>query len=47
MMLTIVKGPTSFKDIRKVGETQYFSFRDACFAMEFLEDDMEFIFTIK
>lgn len=47
MMLTIVKGPTSFEDIRKVGETQYFSFRDACFAMEFLEDDMEFIFAIK
>ncbi|KAI5396015.1 hypothetical protein KIW84_062278 [Lathyrus oleraceus] len=47
MMLTVVKGPTTYEDILKVGGTQYFSFRDACFAMGFLEGDKEFILAIK
>ncbi|CAK8537345.1 unnamed protein product [Lathyrus sativus] len=47
MMLTVVKGPTTYDNIHKVGGTQYFSFRDACFAMGFLEDDNEFILAIK
>ncbi|KAI5442706.1 hypothetical protein KIW84_011659 [Lathyrus oleraceus] len=47
MMLTVVKGPTTYEDIHKVGGTQYFTFRDACFAMGFLEDDREFLLSIK
>ncbi|XP_058727581.1 uncharacterized protein LOC131599128 [Vicia villosa] len=46
MMLTIVKGPKTYEDIRKVGDTQYHSFRDACFAMGFLTDDREYISAI-
>lgn len=29
MMLTVVKGPTSYEDIRKIGDTQFDTFRDA------------------
>ncbi|KAI5409398.1 hypothetical protein KIW84_054999 [Lathyrus oleraceus] len=39
MMLTVVKGTTTYEDIRKVGGTRYIRFRDACFAIGFLEDD--------
>jgi hypothetical protein len=46
-MLTVMKGPTCYDDIRKIGDTQYFSFRDACFAMGFLGDDKEYILAIK
>lgn len=47
LMLTVVKGPTSYEDIRKIGIIQYHSFRDACFAMGFLDDDKEFIGAIR
>ncbi|XP_058784184.1 uncharacterized protein LOC131658953 [Vicia villosa] len=47
MMLTVAKGPTSYKEIRKVGETQYETFREACFAMGFLDDDREYICALK
>ncbi|XP_058751494.1 uncharacterized protein LOC131624562 [Vicia villosa] len=47
MMLTVVKGPTTYEEIRKVGDRQYDSFRDACFAIGFLEDDREYIGAIK
>ncbi|CAK8536948.1 unnamed protein product [Lathyrus sativus] len=47
MMLTMIKGPTSYEEIRKAGDTQYESFRDACFAMGFLEDDRKCIMVIK
>ncbi|GAU36985.1 hypothetical protein TSUD_150210 [Trifolium subterraneum] len=47
MMLTVVKGPTCYNDIMKVGDEQYVSYRDACFAMGFLEDDRVYINAIK
>ncbi|XP_058784406.1 uncharacterized protein LOC131659198 [Vicia villosa] len=43
MMLTIVKGPKTYEDIQKVGDTQYHTFREAGFAMGFLTDDREYI----
>jgi hypothetical protein len=46
-MLTVIKGPTSYNDLMKIGDTQYTSYRDACFAMGFLEDDKEYINAIK
>lgn len=46
-MLIVVKGSTTYEEIRKVVGTQYFTFRDACFAMGFLGDDKEFILAIK
>jgi hypothetical protein len=47
MMLTVIQGATCYDDLRKIGETQYFSYRDACFAMGFLEDDRVYITAIK
>ncbi|XP_058732927.1 uncharacterized protein LOC131604509 [Vicia villosa] len=43
MMLTVAKRPKSYEEIRKVGNNQYEAFRDACFALGFLEDDKEYI----
>ncbi|GAU47108.1 hypothetical protein TSUD_403410 [Trifolium subterraneum] len=47
MMLTVVKGPTSYEEIRKVKDYQYLTFREACFAMGFLGDDKEYIGAIR
>jgi ATP-dependent DNA helicase PIF1 len=47
MMLTVLKGPISYEDIKKVAGTQLNTFREACFAMGFLGDDKEFIGAIK
>ncbi|MCI18323.1 helicase-like protein, partial [Trifolium medium] len=47
MMLTCVQGPKSYEDIMKVKGIQYFSYRDACFAMGFLQDDKEYIKAIQ
>ena len=46
-MLTAVKGPRTYEEIRKVGDVQFLSFRDACFAMGFLDDDREFVGAIR
>lgn len=47
MMLSVAKGPCSYEDIRTVGDIQYPTFREACFAMGLLEDDREYIEAIK
>ncbi|GAU41076.1 hypothetical protein TSUD_139790 [Trifolium subterraneum] len=47
MMLTVVKGPTSYEDIKKVKDYQHLTFREACFAMGFLGDDKEYIGAIR
>ncbi|RZC03256.1 hypothetical protein D0Y65_018084 [Glycine soja] len=47
MMITVCKGPTSFEDLRTVDNVQYPTYREACFAMGFLQDDKEFIEAIK
>ncbi|KAH1238737.1 ATP-dependent DNA helicase PIF1 [Glycine max] len=47
MMLTVCKGPTSFEDLRTVDNVQYPTYKEACFAMGFLQDDKEFIEEIK
>ncbi|KAF1877767.1 hypothetical protein Lal_00038076 [Lupinus albus] len=47
MMLTVVKGPRSYEDIRTISENQYPTFRDACFAMGLLKDDREYIDAIR
>ncbi|XP_058751125.1 uncharacterized protein LOC131624171 [Vicia villosa] len=46
MMLTHVKGPQSYDEIKIVNNVKYDTFRDACFAMGFIGDDREFIFAI-
>jgi len=47
MMLGTCKGPTSFEDIRNVANIPYPTYREACFAMDFLQDDKEYIEAIK
>ncbi|XP_050908519.1 uncharacterized protein LOC127122180 [Lathyrus oleraceus] len=47
LMLTHVKGPHSYNDIKTVNNVKYDTFRDACFAMGFISDDREFIAAIK
>ena len=41
LLLTIVKGATSFEDLRSFEGTQYPSFREACIVRGLLEDDNE------
>ncbi|RZB86231.1 hypothetical protein D0Y65_026339 [Glycine soja] len=47
MMLIVCKGPTSFEDLRTVDNVQYSTYKEACFAMGFLQDDKEFIEAMK
>ena len=47
MMLTVSRGPISFEDIRTTAGVEYPTYRETCFAMGFLQDDKEFIDTIK
>jgi hypothetical protein len=43
MLLNIVKGCTSFEDIRTVNGIEYPTFKEACRALGFLDDDKELI----
>jgi hypothetical protein len=47
MLLTVVEGPTSYKDISTHNGIFYDSCRDACFARGFLGDDKEYIYAIQ
>lgn len=47
MILTIVKGPLSYEQLKYVAGVQLSTFREACFALGFLGDDKEFISAIK
>ncbi|XP_058775274.1 uncharacterized protein LOC131649531 [Vicia villosa] len=47
MMLTVKKGPLCYQDIKTVDGKKLKTFRDACFAMGFLQDDREFVEAIK
>lgn len=47
MMLTIVRGPTCYAEIKYMGGKLQDSFRDACLEMGFLEDNNEYIVAIR
>lgn len=47
MLLGYVRGPTSYEDIRNVNDIVYPTFKDACYAMNLLDDDGEYIDAIK
>ncbi|XP_021996130.1 uncharacterized protein LOC110893324 [Helianthus annuus] len=47
ILLNKVKGPTSFYDIKTVNGRVYDTFRDACYALGLLDDDSEYVETIK
>ncbi|KAF7813324.1 uncharacterized protein G2W53_034300 [Senna tora] len=43
VMLTRVKGPTSYEDIRTMNGVLHPTFKDACYALGLLDDDKEYI----
>jgi hypothetical protein len=43
LLLTAVKGATSFEHLHTVDDVVYGSFKEACFARGLLEDDREWI----
>lgn len=47
VLINVVKGPTSFADIRTVAGVVYNTFEEACFALGLLDDDKEYIEAIK
>ena len=42
-LLNIVWGPTSYDEIKCVNVVQYSSFWDACYALDLLDDDKEYV----
>ncbi|XP_019163585.1 PREDICTED: uncharacterized protein LOC109159928 [Ipomoea nil] len=42
-LLNLVRGPTSFQDIRTVDGVEYSCFRDACYARGLISDEMEYV----
>jgi len=46
-MLTHVRGPTSYIDIRTINNVIYSTFREACLALGILADDTEYVEAIK
>ncbi|XP_074278200.1 uncharacterized protein LOC141601796 [Silene latifolia] len=46
-MLVHVKGPKSYKDIRRVNDTLYDTYREACYAYGLIGDDKEYIHAIE
>jgi hypothetical protein len=47
MLLNTVKGCTSDKDIKTVNGVKHSTFKEACRALGFLDDDIEWIECIK
>ena len=45
LLLTVVRGPTSFENLRTINGTVYPTFKDACLAMGLLDEDGEWIAT--
>lgn len=47
LILTYDKGPHNYDEIKMVKTIKYDTFWDACFVMDFIGDDREFIAAIK
>ncbi|XP_073222581.1 uncharacterized protein [Cicer arietinum] len=47
MMLTVAKGSCNYDEIKTIANHKYDTFREACFAMGFLNDDRDYIEGIK
>lgn len=47
LLLTAVPGPQSFEDLRTVNGVQYNTFREACVALQLVEDDHHWIHTFE
>lgn len=47
VLLNIVRGPTSFEEIRTVNGFVHETYKDSCYALGLLDDDKEYIEAIK
>ncbi|KAH0633186.1 hypothetical protein KY284_035972 [Solanum tuberosum] len=43
LLLNVVKGPTSYEEIRRINDIDHETFRDACYALGLLDDDKEYV----
>ncbi|KAF3657758.1 hypothetical protein FXO38_06608 [Capsicum annuum] len=47
LLLNVVKGSTSYAELRRINNNDHATFRDACYALGLLDDDKEYIDAIK
>ncbi|KAJ3685199.1 hypothetical protein LUZ61_014363 [Rhynchospora tenuis] len=47
MLLNVVRGPTSFEEVRTINGTLYPSFKDACDVLGLLDNDNEWLYTLQ
>ncbi|KAG5610821.1 hypothetical protein H5410_022102, partial [Solanum commersonii] len=47
LLLNVIKGPTSYEELRRINNYDHPTFRDACYALGLLDDDKEYIEAIK
>ncbi|XP_070004230.1 uncharacterized protein [Nicotiana sylvestris] len=47
LLLNVIKGPTSYEQLRRINNHDYLIFRDACYALGLLDDDKEYVDAIK
>lgn len=47
VLLNIIKGPTSFEDIRTIKVILYSTFKDTCYTLDLFDDDKKYIDVIK
>ncbi|EIE88044.1 hypothetical protein RO3G_12755 [Rhizopus delemar RA 99-880] len=43
LLLTVVRGPTSFGNLKTVNSVVYSTFQEACQALHLIEDDQEWL----
>ncbi|XP_070003326.1 uncharacterized protein [Nicotiana sylvestris] len=47
LLLNVIKGPKSYDDLKRINNHNHLTFRDACYALGFLDDDKEYVDAIK
>ncbi|XP_075082583.1 uncharacterized protein LOC142161735 [Nicotiana tabacum] len=47
LLLNLIKGPTSYEQLRRINNQSYLTFRDACYALGLLDGDKEYVDAIK
>ncbi|KAM3379277.1 hypothetical protein P3S68_011691 [Capsicum galapagoense] len=47
LLLNVIKGPTSYVELRRINNNDHATFIDACYALGLLDDDKEYIDAIK
>ncbi|XP_070008573.1 uncharacterized protein [Nicotiana sylvestris] len=47
LLLNVIKGPTSYEELRRINNQNFLTFRYACYAFGLLDDDKEYVDAIK